>query len=465
MRKIFFILAVFLTTPALAAPVQEVKSKSGITAWLMEEHSQPIVAVSVAFRDAGAAYDPVGKEGRAFMVASLLSEGAGELDAQSFSAALEERAVRLNFSADDDNFYAHLQSLSEHKEKAFYYLGLALSSPRFEAEAVQRERTQTLATIAELKKKPSARLGRAWQKQVFMGHPYQRPNFGSKKSVENLETEDFREFVGHYLTRGNLVISVVGDITASELAELLDEHLGKLPENYTPETSLPEATFPDKAAQTLVKQDIPQTMVRFGMVGLKRSDADYIPAFVMNYILGGGTLTSRLGEEIREKNGLAYAVSSELSPMRHGAIFEGWFSTRNEKVGQALAAMKNTLKNFAQNGVSEKELADAKHYLIGAFAVGLDSNAKNAGFLNMAQLNNLGIDYIERRNNLINAVSIKQVNDVAKRLIRLDNLQVVMVGNPTLGEEVKNTKITKTSEEENGQENSQEDGKNDDNQR
>jgi len=432
MKRIIFLIAFFLAAPAFSAPVQEVKSKNGFTVWLVEEHSQPIITTSIAFRDSGAAYDPDGKEGRASMVSALLKEGAGELGAEAFNIALENSAVRLGFAADDDNFYANMQTLSEHKDKAFYYLGLALTSARFDDEAVALARNKTLAFIEERKNKPAARLNRAWNKQVFGTHPYAKPNHGTKKSVETLEVSDFREFTRRYLTSENMIISVVGDINAAELTEFLDKNLERLPEKYAPEIVLVEVTPLPEAKQTVIEQDIPQTMVRFGMQGIKRDDPDYIPAFVANYMLGGGALTSRLGIEIREKRGLAYAVFSSLSPMQHAAIFGGEFSTRNEKVGEAIAALKNTLDEYAKNGVSEQELADAKRFLTGSFVVGLDSNSNIVSFLTMMQLHHLGIDYLDRRNNLIDAVTSKQISEIAKRLIQLDKLQVVMVGKPEL---------------------------------
>lgn len=152
----------------------------------------------------------------------------------------------------------------------------------------------------------------------------------------------------------------------------------------------------------------------------------------MNYLLGGGTLTSRLNNEIREKRGLAYTVSTQLEPLRHAEIFYGALATRNEKAGESVDVLKQTLKQFSENGVSEAELADAKHFLTGSFVVKLDSNSSIVNFLTMMQLQNLGIDYMDKRNNLIEAVTVSQVNDMAKRLIKLDKLQIIMIGKPQM---------------------------------
>ena len=434
-KIVSFLLIFLLTFPALAANVQEVKTNSGITAWLVEEHSQPLIAINVAFHDSGAAYDPDGKQGRTEIVSSLLMEGAGNMDADEFNIALENSALRLGFSADKDNFYGNLETLSEHKDKAFEYLGLALTNPRFDDKAVTRVKSQTISAIKEEQEKPNYRLSRAWRAQIFGNHPYARDEAGTVISVEALNTADFRYFTSHYLTRENIVISVVGDITPAELADLLDKNLANLPEKYAPDTVVSDIKLPETAKQIVISQDIPQTMVRFGMQGIKRDDPDFIPAFIMNYMLGGGGLTSRLAVEIREKRGLTYGINTSLAPMRHGELFEGSFATRNEKVGEAIVALKETLKDYANNGASEAELADAKKYLTGSFVVGLSSNESIVNFLAMTQLQHLGIDYMEKRNNLIRDVTNSQIKNIANQLIQLDKLQVVMVGKPVLNED------------------------------
>ena len=434
MRNIVFAITLFFSFPALAVPVQEVKTKAGLTAWLVEEHSQPLITVNIAFRDSGRSYDSDGKEGRAAMVSALLMEGAGDLDSDAFTIALENSAVRLGFSADDDNFYGNMESLSENKEKAFLYLGMALTAASFDDVAVTRVKNQTKSAIKEQQEKPAYRLSRSWQKQIFGNHPYAKEELGTKESVETLNADDFRDFTKNYLTQKNIVISVVGDISASELSALLDKNLSGLSKNYNPEVKISDIKLPEIAKQTIIEQDIPQTMVRFGMEGIKRADPDYIPAYVMNYILGDGGLTSRLALEIREKRGLTYGVSTGLVPMRHAEIFYGGFATRNEKVGEAIGVLKDTLKEYAKNGASDKELADAKEFLTGSFVVGLSSNSSIVNFITMMQLQNLGIDYMERRNNLIRAVTSEQVKNIAKKLIQLDKLQIVMVGKPQLAE-------------------------------
>ncbi len=438
MRYIFHVRIIISTVcllasaPAFATNIQEVKSKSGITAWLVEEHAQPLISVHITFRDSGSAYDPDGKDGRTAMTSSMLMEGAGNMDSEAFSKALETSAIKLSFTSDTDNFYAVLNTLSEEKEKAFNYLSLALTQPRFDDSSLARIKRQTLLAIKQQQEKPYYRLSRAWQERIFANHPYSKDDMGTEKTVSNLSKIELQNFVKKYLTKENIIVSVAGDITPDELTILLDKNLSNLPANYKPDVKIADISPPKDNKQIVIEQDIPQTIIHFGVEGIKRSDPDYITAYVMNYLLGGGTLTSRLNTEIREKRGLTYSASSTLTQMKHTALFEGGFSTRNEKAGEAISALKQTLNELSQNGINESELSDIKRFLVGSFVVKLDDNNSVASFLSMMQLHHLGIDYINKRNDLINSVSVKQVNEMAKRLIHIDNLQIIMVGKPIL---------------------------------
>jgi zinc protease len=404
---------------AFATTVKEVKTKNGLTAWLVEEHSQPIISVSIAFRKSGTA---------------ILSDGAGDMDSQVFTRALEENAIRLSFSADEDSFYSSMETLSENRQKAFSYLGLALQHSRFDDDSYARIKKQTIATIRQQQEKPLYRLSRAWQERIFSTHPYSKPELGTLETIENLTKNDLKDFTKNYLTRANIIISVVGDITADELSSLLTKNFSELPESYNPDVTLTEIKLPQDGKQIAINQDIPQTIINFGLEGLKRDDPDYITGYVTNYLLGGGGLTSILNNEIREKRGLAYSAYSSLVPMQYAAVFTGKVATRNEKAEETIAVLKQTLKDFAEKGITEAELSDAKRFLIGSFAVNMDSNSSIVNFLTSMQLHNLGIDYMDKRNNLINSVSVKQVNEMAKRLVKLDKLQIVMIGNPKLNE-------------------------------
>lgn len=432
MRCALLLLLMLMPQAAAAAEVQEVVSRRGVTAWLVEDHSLPLLAVKVTFRDSGTAYDPAGKEGRASMAAAMLMEGAGDMNATAFSRALERDAIELGFGVDEDGFNASLNSISDAIPQAFTCLGLALNRPRLDGDALIRVRRQMLTALAQQEKDPHAQLQRRWDTLLFAKHPYANPPLGTRDSVKRLTAADVKQYLRGYLTRDRLVVAVVGDITPEALRPLLDAHLATLPALARPDVTVAEATLPETAQQAVVESDIPQTLALFGAQGVKRDDPAFYDAYVMNYLLGGGALNSRLFSEIREKRGLTYGISTGLTPLRHAAVWAGSFATRNDKAGEALTALRALLADFAAKGPTEEELAQAKQYLTGSFVLGLDSNHEIAHYLIMMQVHQLGRDYLEKRNALMESVTREGVQAVAARVVDPKGLQVVLAGRPVL---------------------------------
>jgi len=429
---LFFVLVFAPFHVAYAAKVQEIKTKLGFTVWLVEEHSLPIVTVDIGFTGSGLAYDPDGKEGRTNMVSALLLEGAGERGAKAFNEALENDAIRLNAGANDDALHATMETLTEHKDIAFSLLADSLIRPRFDADAINRVRTKMQVILVEQSESPHYKLSRAWQENIYGTHPYARPGLGTKESLDALKVEDFRDYLRRYITRENIIISVVGDITPEEITALVDARFSELPASYAPDREVADIAFPDKPDTVIVKHTMPQTMVSFGLGGLKRDDPDYIAATIVNYMVGGSGLNSRLAREIRVKRGLAYSVRSQLDTRMHAGTWRGMFSTRNDQAKNALAAVHEVLVEYMKTGVSERELADAKAFLTGSFVLNLSSNVEVANFLTMMQIHKLGSDYMERRNDMFNAVTLADITRVSQRLIDPAKLRVVIVGQPEL---------------------------------
>jgi len=419
---------VLFSGPADAFKIEKVTSPGGIEAWLVREHSIPMIAINFAFR-AGAALDPEGKGGLADMVSSLLDEGAGKLDSQAFQTRLEDIAASLRFRAGRDTFRGNLRTLSKYRNDAFHLLRLALASPRFDAKPVARIRAQLMVGLKRDAEDPDSIAGRLWFKTVFPDHPYGRPVDGRIESIQAITTDDLKGFVSRRLARDNLVIGVVGDITADELAVRLDEMFGGLPA-HAASAEVPEATPAAVGLTVVVDRDIPQSVVVFGQQAVKRDHPDYYAAFVMNRVLGGGGFSSRLNIEVREKRGLAYSVYSYLNPLDHVGLIMGAVATANARVAESLSVIRAEWKRMAEAGVAETELAAVKTYINGSFPLRLDSNRRIARILVGIQLNRLGIDYLDRRSSLINAVTVGDIRRVAGRWLKEDRLTVVVVGRP-----------------------------------
>lgn len=424
------LLAVILPARAQAIEVQRVVTDGGIEAWLVEDHSLPILSLDFAFRDSGAITDPEGKAGRANLVSGLLNEGAGDMDALTFQRRLEDLAIHMGFNAGRDTFSGSLKTLTENRAEAFRMLRLALTQPRFDPEPVERVRSQILAGLARDLQQPNTIAWRSWYATQFPDHPYGRAVEGTPESVKALTADDLRAFVADRFAQDTLVLGVVGDITAEELKPLLEETFGALPAKAAP-FAIADAA-PARPGEVVVKQmAVPQSTVAFGHVGLPRQDPDFYAAMVVDYILGGGGFASRLMEEVREKRGLAYGIGTSLVPLDHAPLMVGSVATRNDRVAETIDILRHEWARMREEGPTADELEKAKTYLIGSFPLQLTSTSSIAQMLTVIQLEELGIDYIDRREELISAVTLEDARRVASRLLRPERLTAVVVGEPT----------------------------------
>ena len=393
-------LALISAAPAFAGAsrIERIVTPAGIEIWLVRDRNLPMMSLEFAFLG-GAAQDPADKPGVANLVAGLLDEGAGELDAAAFHERLEERAISLAFGAKRDNLRGSIRTLSENRDQAFELLRLALTAPRFDGPELERVRAALLAQLRRRTTNPTDIAADRWFARAFPGHPYGRPIAGTIESVSKISVDDLRTYVRRMLARSNLKIAAVGDIDAAQIALLVDRTFGSLPAQSD---LVPVADMAPHGLGTseTIELKVPQTVITFGGVGLKRADPDFIPAFVLNHILGGGGFESRLFSEVREKRGLAYSVYSYLAPYEHTGLFLGGVSTRNDRVAETLEIIVAEIKRIAAEGPTADELEKAKRFLIGSYPLRFDTSGKITANLLDIQIENLGIDYIDKRNAL-----------------------------------------------------------------
>ncbi len=360
------------------------------------------------------------------MLTSLLDEGAGDLTSQDFQTKLEENAIRLSFDAGRDRFYGSLRTLSPNRDLAFELVGLALQKPRFDEEPIERMRAQWTSSARRAQTDPNAILAKTFAEAAYPDHPYSMPRKGTVESLKAINQDDIKRLHRAIVTRDDLTIGVVGAIDAKSLAPLLDQVFGPLPEKG----ELKSINSVSVAAKGLVRKAFtaPQTAIRFGAPGIERHDKDFYAAYIVNHILGGGSFSSRLYSEIREKRGLAYGVYSYLINLDHMNQFGGGMSTRTENANQAVALVKSEIARMGKEGPSEKELEAAKKYLTGSYALRFDTSSKIARQLVGIQDQDLGIDYFDKRNGYIEAVTIEDAKQAAKRLLNNGDLLIVTVG-------------------------------------
>jgi len=412
-------------SPASAASkIEAIVSPGGIKAWLVREPSVPMVALDFAFTG-GANADPAGKPGVANMVSSMLDEGAGDLNAQTFQERMEEKAIEIGFTAARDQFRGSLRSLSENLDEAVTLLRLALTVPRFDAEAVERIRSQLLAELSRSSTNPNEIANRRFWATAFPDHPYGRPSKGTPETVSTITADDLKTYVKSVFAREQLTVGIVGDLSAEAAGKLIDRVFGDLPGKPM------LAPVPGRAIQGLgerivINLDVPQTVINFGGPGVARDDSDFMAAYIVNHIYGAGTHTSRLYNEVREKRGLAYSIRSTLYWMDSANVIVGGTATRSDRAGETLSIIDTEMKRIAAEGPTQDELDKAKAYLKGSYALSYDTSSKIAGQLVQIQLDKLGMDYPERRSAMIDAVTLADAKRVAKRLLDTKSLTVVV---------------------------------------
>ena len=420
-----------LATPragSRAETVQIVRSAGGITAWLVEDYAVPLVAFDIAFHG-GSSQDPEGRSGTAALMAGLLDEGAGTLDADAFHRALDDKAIEISFSADRDLITGRAKTLSRHLDAAVELLRLALNEPRFDVAAVDRVRSQMAASLRREAKDPDALASRAWREAAFPNHPYGHPVRGTLESIARVTREDVVSAHKALMARGSLKIAVVGAIDAERLRNILDHVFGALPTE--PQlVPIADIAIAREGRREVIDLDIPQATLRFGTNGIARLDDDHMAAVVLNHILGGGVFSARLFKEVREKRGLAYSVYSHLSTFDHAAVFSGGTSTKNERAAESLSVIEDEIRKLTAEGPTVDELDKAKKYLTGSYALRFDTSLKIASQLVNLQTEGIGVEYLDQRNPLIEAVTLADTQRVAKRLFADAGLLVTVVGRP-----------------------------------
>ena len=343
--------------PASATTIERVISPGGIEAWLVKDSSVPLIAMNFSFRG-GTSQDPETKSGTAYMVSSMLDEGAGPLDARAYHQQLEDNAVELNFSATQDYFQGSIKLLRDRQETSFELLRLALNEAKFEADATVRVRDQVMAALRRETTDPGSIATRAWWGTAFAGHPYAQPNNGTLISVPTITGDDMRSYARRVFTRANLKVAAVGDIDAETLGKTLDRVFGSLP--TTGELrSVPDVTIRDTGRRIVSLLSVPQAVIRLGGAGVARKDPDFMAAYLVNHILGGGSFTSRLYDQVREKRGLVYGVSSYMLNLRHTSLFMISTQTSADQTREALELIERETRQMVEAGPTEAGLAKA----------------------------------------------------------------------------------------------------------
>lgn len=426
----FIITAVFAVTASVATAAVDIKtitSDGGINAWVVEEPSIPFVALEIRIRG-GASLDVEGKRGAVNLMMGLLEEGSGDMTAQEFQAKRESLAASFGYRAYDDTISLSAKFLTENQDDALALFKQSLVSPTFDQDAIDRVRAQVISGINSDAKNPNRIAGAFFDEAAFGDHPYGSSMDGTIESVSTLTRDDMFDAHRNVLTRDRLFVSVVGDVTADAVGPMLDDLLGSLPDEGP---ALPDdVDFGLAGGVTVIDYETPQSVALFGHAGIERDDDDFFAAYIMNQILGAGGFESRLMNEVREKRGLTYGISTFLVPKFHAEMMLGQVASANETITEAIEVTRSEWARMADEGVTAEELETAKTFLTGEYPLRFDGNGEIADIMVGMQMIGLPPEYVINRNDYIEAVTLDDINRVAGELLDPEALHFVVVGQP-----------------------------------
>ncbi|MFC0410698.1 M16 family metallopeptidase [Roseomonas elaeocarpi] len=421
-------------------PIREIRSPGGISAWLAEDHSVPVVSLAWGW-DGGASLDPEGQEGAAAVAAALLTEGAGDLNAADFQDALRDAGIGLSFHGDRDGFEGGFRALrsppgtaeGDALPEAVRLARLALTAPRFDAEAVERVRARSIAGARQALEGPRGQANRAFWANSFPASPYARPPGGTAESLAALPADAIRAAAARHLRRAGLQVTASGAITEAEFGRALDDLFGALPDSDAPVAPpLPRFALPPLATggAQVVTVDAPQCAVIFGQPGLAVSDPDWEAAQVVLRVLAGGGFSSRLMTEVRVKRGLSYGIGAGLDTVARQGLILGSVATENARVAETLTVLRAEWARMAAEGPSEEEVRDAVAFLTGSLPLQFTDSRRTASILLSQRRNNRAPDWLAGRPARLAALTQDKVTEVSKRLLQPEALGAVVAGKP-----------------------------------
>jgi zinc protease len=359
----------------------------------------------------------------------LLSQGTNQLNATQIAEQFADSGAQFNESVSRDMAVLQLKTLTKDDalKKSVDTLAAIISKPAFRQEAFNREKNQQLAGITQMQESPNDVANLVFFNKLYQQHPYAHSVQGTIESVKAIKPSQVREFYKRFFVAKNAVIVIVGAVDSEKAHQLAEQLTNNLPQGQ-------EAPPVPKANQLTAGENVninfpsSQTMLRIGQVGINHTTPDYFPLMIGNYILGGGSLVSRLSHEVREKRGLTYGVDSQLMPMPGNGSFLISLSTQNKQATTALKITEETLSGILANGPSEEELQAAKQYIIGSFPLSLASNSSIAGMLLRISFYHLPDDYLDTYTARVSAVSVDDIKRAFKNLIHPDKMLHVSVG-------------------------------------
>ena len=431
LRPFYLVLLLLLCAGSIhAAPLgTRTMLDNGAILLVAERPSIPMVVINILLKS-GAAADPTGKEGVANLTAELLTRGTKQHSAQALAEELDFLGASLGVDADLETTSITLTTLTKNLSASLTLLAEVLTSPTFPVAELEKKRTEITGGLQSREEDPGWVAQRAFLEKLYPQHPYGRLVEGQTATLAALKREDVVAFHQTHYRPNNAIIAIAGDITQEQFEKLLHTHFVEWQRGDIPTLTWPEEQQPAAMQLTLDKK-VAQANVILGHIGVTRANPDYYTVQVMNYILGGGGFGSRLMDKIREELALVYSIGSSFSARKHAGPFTVVLQTKNASTTQAVEESLKVISRFIEEGPTEKEVTEAKAYLVNSFPLRLVSNRDVASLLPVLEFHNLGLDYPDRYPTLIGQITREQVHTAAKTYLHSDHILQVIVADLT----------------------------------
>ncbi len=425
----------FLQSAQAILPIEKLDSVKGAKAYLVQTQALPMLDIEISI-DAGDRFDPTGKSGLASMTAELMNYGArsskGALSEAQIADEIADLGANFGISVGGERAVIRIRSLSRKdlRDRAVQLASAMLSAPTYDAKILEREKQRAITGLLEAETKPESVLERRFRKSVYGNYPLSESP--SVKSVGSVSVSDLARFHQQFYRGDRIIVSIVGDVSPAEANEIVEVLLKNVPQSGAAIPALPQfersPIEPLASRQIYIPFDSQQAHIAMGMTAITRSNPDYFPLIVGNYILGGGGFVSRLMSEVREKRGLAYSVFSYFAPGKDTGIFQAGLQTKGDQATLALEVMNSTIANFIANGATPSELQAAKANLVNGFPLRIDNNRKLLDNVSSIAWNDLPLDTLETWTTKVDAVTLEQVSAAFQKYLAMDRMKIVVLG-------------------------------------
>ncbi len=415
----------FLQGFLMAATIKHINIKGVSVPVVFEKNKNlPILNLQLVFKNSGYIQDNI--SGLASTSAKLLNEGTKKLGSTKFAEKLENSAISLSASTGFETFVIELSSIKDVHEKALKLLKNLLEDPNYDEKVLEKIKTITSGSLKRKENDYDYQASKNLKKIIFKDTALANPSSGTIDSISKIKLNDIENFLDKALDLNNLIVVVGGDFTFDEIEVKIKSLIKTL--NNKNKNKLTKIKVNEEAETKTVKKETQQAYIYFGSpfyVDVK--DENSYMAKVASFILGGSGFGSRLMEEIRVKRGLAYSAYGYVSQNKSHSYFTGYLQTKNESANEAVKLVKELVKDFAKNGVTEDELESAKKFLLGSEPLRTEtlSSRLNRAFTNYYR--GLEQDHSQKELEKIESLKLEDLNQYIKSHKEINKLSFSII--------------------------------------